>query len=169
VHLAAGLIDQVVAYIAPVPIGGRYGVERGSHCCRGGPLADEHRVVLVVEAESEDAVRSTLARDPWSETHLQIDTIDRWTIRLDGAARLGRSPEACAHLISPSWSRPRGTVQDSSASLSWRSSVTAAGWQAFFLVHLPRGGANILGRPYFLLPAARDPNHHWRRLEILFA
>jgi hypothetical protein len=26
----------------------------------------------------------TLARDPWSETHLQIDTIDAWTIRLDG-------------------------------------------------------------------------------------
>jgi uncharacterized protein YciI len=50
----------------------------------GGPLADEHRVVLVVEAESEDAVRSTLARDPWNETHLQIATIDRWTIRLDG-------------------------------------------------------------------------------------
>jgi uncharacterized protein YciI len=50
----------------------------------GGPLADEHRVVLVVEAESEDAVRSTLARDPWSETHLLIDAIDRWTIRLDG-------------------------------------------------------------------------------------
>ena len=50
----------------------------------GGPLVDEHRVVLVVEAESEDAVRSTLARDPWSETHLRIDTIDRWTIRLDG-------------------------------------------------------------------------------------
>ena len=39
----------------------------------GGPLA-----------ESEDAVRATLARDPWSETHLRIDTIDPWTIRLDG-------------------------------------------------------------------------------------
>jgi hypothetical protein len=50
----------------------------------GGPLADEHRILLVVEAESEDAVRSTLAGDPWSETHLRIDTIDRWTIRLDG-------------------------------------------------------------------------------------
>ena len=50
----------------------------------GGPLADEHRVVLVGEAESEDAVRATLARDPWSETHLRIDTIDPWTIRLDG-------------------------------------------------------------------------------------
>jgi uncharacterized protein YciI len=50
----------------------------------GGPLADEHRVVLAIEAESEDDVRSTLARDPWHRTHLVIDTIDRWTIRLDG-------------------------------------------------------------------------------------
>jgi hypothetical protein len=50
----------------------------------GGPLADEDRVVHAVEAESEDAVRATLARDPWSESHLRIDTIDPWTIRLDG-------------------------------------------------------------------------------------
>ena len=50
----------------------------------GGPLADGHRVVLAVEAESEDAVRATLARDPWSETHLRVDTIEPWTIRLDG-------------------------------------------------------------------------------------
>ena len=49
----------------------------------GGPLVDEHHVVHAVEAESEDAVRATLARDPWSETHLRIDTIDPWTIRLD--------------------------------------------------------------------------------------
>ncbi|MGH3137183.1 MAG: hypothetical protein ACRDPV_11900 [Gaiellaceae bacterium] len=48
----------------------------------GGPLTDEHRVALVVEAESENAVCATLARDPWSETHLRIDTIDAWTIRL---------------------------------------------------------------------------------------
>ncbi|HXH97312.1 MAG TPA: hypothetical protein VNH40_08890 [Gaiellaceae bacterium] len=50
----------------------------------GGPLADEHRVVLAVEAESEEAVRDTLARDPWSRTHLVIDSVDPWTIRLDG-------------------------------------------------------------------------------------
>ena len=50
----------------------------------GGPLADEDRVVHAIEAESEDAVRATLARDPWSETHLRVDTIDPWTIRLDG-------------------------------------------------------------------------------------
>ena len=49
----------------------------------GGPLADEERVAHAVEAESEDEVRATLARDPWSESHLRIDTIDPWTIRLD--------------------------------------------------------------------------------------
>ena len=50
----------------------------------GGPLADEHRVVHAVEAESEDEIRATLARDPWSGTHLEIDAIEPWTIRLDG-------------------------------------------------------------------------------------
>ena len=50
----------------------------------GGPLADEHRVVHVVEAESEDAVRAAYARDPWSESHLRVDSIYPMTIRLDG-------------------------------------------------------------------------------------
>ena len=54
----------------------------------GGPLSDEHRVVHAVEAESEDAIRETLARDPWSGTHLVIDTIEPWTLRLD-ARRAG--------------------------------------------------------------------------------
>ena len=53
----------------------------------GGPLADEYRVVHAVEAESEDAVRATLARDPWSGTHLVVDAIEPWTIRLDGRSR----------------------------------------------------------------------------------
>ena len=50
----------------------------------GGPLADERRVAHAVEAQSEESVRATLARDPWSGSHLVIDTIDPWTIRLDG-------------------------------------------------------------------------------------
>jgi uncharacterized protein YciI len=53
----------------------------------GGPLGDEERVVHAVEAESEDEIRATLARDPWSETHLRIESIDPWTIRLDGRGR----------------------------------------------------------------------------------
>ena len=50
----------------------------------GGPLDDERRVVHAVEAESADAVRGLHARDPWSESHLLIDAIEPWTIRLDG-------------------------------------------------------------------------------------
>jgi hypothetical protein len=50
----------------------------------GGPLATERRVAHAVEAESEGAVRATLARDPWSETHLVVEAIEPWTIRLDG-------------------------------------------------------------------------------------
>ena len=53
----------------------------------GGPLADEHRVVLAVEADSEATVRTTLGRDPWSGSHLVIDRVDAWTIRLDGRSR----------------------------------------------------------------------------------
>ncbi|HEX6421706.1 MAG TPA: hypothetical protein VFZ77_24600 [Acidimicrobiales bacterium] len=56
----------------------------------GGPLADEHRVVLAVEAASEDEVRATLARDPWSGSHLVVDAVDAWTIRLDGRRRRAR-------------------------------------------------------------------------------
>src|SRR6476646_6235354 len=50
----------------------------------GGPLAGEHRVAHAVAAASAEDVRSTLARDPWSGTHLRVEAIDAWTIRLDG-------------------------------------------------------------------------------------
>jgi uncharacterized protein YciI len=50
----------------------------------GGPLAAERRVAHAVEAESEEVVRATLGRDPWSQTHLVIHSIEPWTIRLDG-------------------------------------------------------------------------------------
>ena len=50
----------------------------------GGPLSDQFRVVHAIEAESEDAIRATLARDPWQPSHLVIDSIEPWTIRLDG-------------------------------------------------------------------------------------
>jgi hypothetical protein len=32
-------------------------------------------------------VRATLARDPWSGTHLVVASIEPWTIRLDGRRR----------------------------------------------------------------------------------
>jgi hypothetical protein len=49
----------------------------------GGPLADEHRVVLAVEAESEESVRARLACDPWHDTLLVIESVEEWKIRLD--------------------------------------------------------------------------------------
>jgi hypothetical protein len=58
----------------------------------GGPLADEERVAHVVEADSEDEVRATFARDPWSESHLRVDSIEAWTIRLDGRSSVSVSP-----------------------------------------------------------------------------
>lgn len=50
----------------------------------GGPLADGHRVVLVMEAASDDEARGALARDPWSGSHLVLNSVEPWTIRLDG-------------------------------------------------------------------------------------
>jgi hypothetical protein len=32
-------------------------------------------------------VRATLRRDPWSGTHLVVDAVEPWTIRLDGRHR----------------------------------------------------------------------------------
>jgi len=54
----------------------------------GGPVGDR-RVVHAVEAESEEAVRATFARDPWSRTHLVVEAVEPWTIRLDGRASGG--------------------------------------------------------------------------------
>ena len=48
----------------------------------GGVLGDELRTAHAVEAASEDEIRETLARDPWSGSHLEVDSIDPWTIRL---------------------------------------------------------------------------------------
>lgn len=50
----------------------------------GGPLEDEERVVLVVDAESDEEVRTTLAADPWAGSKLVVDSVERWTIRLRG-------------------------------------------------------------------------------------
>jgi uncharacterized protein YciI len=58
-------------------------VERG-FIVLGGPLEDEVRTVHAVEAESPEQIRDVLAEDPWSESHLLVEAIDEWTIRLDG-------------------------------------------------------------------------------------
>ena len=47
----------------------------------GGPTVDR-RVPFAVSADDEEALRTELARDPWHETHLVIESIEKWTIRL---------------------------------------------------------------------------------------
>jgi uncharacterized protein YciI len=58
-------------------------------------LVEEGRIVLggtlpnlgtahAMEAESEEEVRATWARDPWHESHLVLESVEPWTIRLDG-------------------------------------------------------------------------------------
>ncbi len=55
----------------------------------GGPLTnDESRALLVVQGADEAAVRRVLADDPWHESHLVVDSVDAWTIRLDGLGAL---------------------------------------------------------------------------------
>jgi uncharacterized protein YciI len=51
----------------------------------GGPIGDGERVLLVVEAEDADEVEERLAADPWLPAGiLRIDSIEPWTIWLDG-------------------------------------------------------------------------------------
>jgi hypothetical protein len=55
----------------------------------GGPL-DGLRVVHAIEAADERAVREALGRDPWSGSHLVVERVEPWTIRLDGTRRAKR-------------------------------------------------------------------------------
>src|SRR5205823_14565821 len=47
------------------------GLVRDGFVVLGGPLEDELRVVLAVSARSEEDVRATLSRDPWSGSLLE--------------------------------------------------------------------------------------------------
>jgi uncharacterized protein YciI len=51
---------------------------------RGGPLSDGQRVLHIVEAESEQAVRDRLAQDPWEAMGmLRTQSVDPWQVLLD--------------------------------------------------------------------------------------
>lgn len=53
----------------------------------GGPLGDENdatRIIHVVDAPNEDAIRSRLATDPWADSMLKIVSVEPWTILLGG-------------------------------------------------------------------------------------
>ena len=50
----------------------------------GGPVGDvdgEH-TLLVFDMESEEAVRTRLAEDPWARDMLRIESVEPWTVWL---------------------------------------------------------------------------------------
>src|SRR5215468_11267639 len=50
----------------------------------GGPVGAGDEVVLVIDAPSEETLRTRLAADPWSESGLlEIGRVEPWTILLD--------------------------------------------------------------------------------------
>ena len=56
----------------------------------GGPLGSGEEVLLIINAASEDVVRTRLAADPWSGSGLlDIARVEPWTVLLD--SRSGRS------------------------------------------------------------------------------
>ena len=51
----------------------------------GGPFDDDRAVLLIVDAESEAAIRERLAADPWSRNGmLTLGAIERFTVLLGG-------------------------------------------------------------------------------------
>jgi uncharacterized protein YciI len=56
-------------------------VENG-HIVLGGPLPNG-RVAHAMEAESEEDLRAIWARDPWFGSHLVLESVEPWEIRLD--------------------------------------------------------------------------------------
>jgi uncharacterized protein YciI len=49
----------------------------------GGPLADGHEMLLIVDAEGEEAVHARLDADPWTGADmLRVTQATPWSIRL---------------------------------------------------------------------------------------
>lgn len=54
----------------------------------GGPLGTSGDVLLAIKARDESEVRSTLQRDPWSQSGiLDVKSIQPWTILLESAKK----------------------------------------------------------------------------------
>jgi hypothetical protein len=66
-------------------------VARGS-IVLGGPLGDPDfgPALLIFAAESENEVHECLSADPWLNTILQVDGVERWSIWIGSLAQEGR-------------------------------------------------------------------------------
>jgi uncharacterized protein len=54
----------------------------------GGPVGEsvDEDVLLVVDVESEAAIRARLADDPWADRVLTIESVEPWSVWLRAAA-----------------------------------------------------------------------------------
>jgi uncharacterized protein YciI len=54
----------------------------------GGPVGegDGEDVLLIVDADSEVAIRARLAEDPWADDMLKVESVEPWSVWLRGAA-----------------------------------------------------------------------------------
>lgn len=55
----------------------------------GGPVGDVdgQHTLLVVDVESEAAIRAWLADDPWADSILTIETVEPWSVWLRATMR----------------------------------------------------------------------------------
>ena len=54
----------------------------------GGPLDGDRETLHIVNADSEEAIHTRLAEDPWSPNGMLTPvSIERWTVLLDGRGR----------------------------------------------------------------------------------
>jgi uncharacterized protein YciI len=52
----------------------------------GGPLGDGAHTLHLVRADSREQIERRMAGDPWATTdHLRIESIEPWSLWLDGA------------------------------------------------------------------------------------
>jgi uncharacterized protein YciI len=54
----------------------------------GGPIGegDGENVLLIVKADDEEAVRTRMAQDPWTDKVLRIESIRPWSVWLRAPA-----------------------------------------------------------------------------------
>lgn len=77
----------------------------------GGPLADEYPTCTSSTRSRSTRVRDTFTRDPWSGSHLDVDSVEAWTIRLDGR-RVEKDVRRVAVSCSPLPNKRSGHAKD---------------------------------------------------------
>jgi uncharacterized protein YciI len=63
------------------------GLDEAGFVIMGGPIGEGEEVLLIVNAENEEAIHAQLAADPWTPMDLlRVRKVDRWHVLLGGDA-----------------------------------------------------------------------------------